>query len=127
MSRIHRFLLPLLLAITLAVGTISVNTVWGAWSSNGTQTNPVAGQVLADTGPLGAVTSGNFTVLIYADNTSTVEIEHRNALNTVTLDSQTVWLNGYQAVNISVTLLLNERIRVVSNGFTGITQASILN
>lgn len=106
------------------------------WITGGYLTgNQAAGQDMADTGALSA---GDYTFYISVDitdgtNSFHVPIQHRNAGDTADLNQQTLYHHSAERttrkiLQFSLTLALNERIRVeigavTSAGFAG--QASI--
>ena len=102
-----------------------------AWSTKGVVTDPVAGDVLADTGAIGpgAVTC---TVVAYiqANTASVFDMQHRDATNATTLYSQKIYIpygapSG--AYTFPVVFGLNEHLRIVLDiDVIGDVQASIL-
>src|SRR5947209_8102332 len=102
-----------------------------AWNTAGVLSAPTTGTILADTGALGATTL-SFTILLYALDTCTIDIQHRNATNTTTLHSQLLYVtpgtNNPMTVTIQLTPGLNERLRVVAaSDFYSDGQVSILS
>ena len=103
------------------------------WYTEGAKNAPSSGTILADTG---ALSGGIKTIAIVADtNVSGIVImEHRNAANDTTINSQrvTLTLNSpftYEIPYSTLTLAEDERIRVITSGlFTlGVVQASIFS
>jgi len=93
------------------------------WYSEGIKTNPIAGDLLADTGALSLADNlrspnKTFKVMVSGTILARVEIQHRNAANSATLatqlltvlaDSQYLW----DPTISGITLAESERIRVV--------------
>jgi len=87
------------------------------WVSGGVLSNLQVDDVLADTGPLaiGAVT---LNIFAWTEDNPTLRIEHRNALNTLTLHDlrfspATAQMQGGFQIQMLMVLLLNERVRVL--------------
>jgi len=100
-----------------------------AWNTTGIAPALASkGMVLADTGPL-SVTALNLTIVSWADDDCIVELVLRDALNTVDLVIQKLFLPSgtivLPAIPISVTL--NQRIIVRAfQVLTGNIQVSLL-
>lgn len=98
-----------------------------AWNTEGVKTNPLASEVLADTGAL-AASAKTFTLIIWEDTGGgEIEIAHRNALNADDVNVQRIALTGTTIIYpLPVTLLLNQRIIVrMRVALTGHIQASL--
>lgn len=99
------------------------------WETAGIKTDPAADTILADTGALSLSVVSLSLVFFVPGVGLTVSLEHRNALNTTTLDSQLLYIPGSDAsapMVISVSFLLNERFRVrLVNSVAGDVQVSI--
>ena len=92
------------------------------WYSQGTLTNPAAGTILADTGPL--QTSGVYRVTCVATSSvaATVSVEHRDSGNANTLEAIgiSVPVGGTVSFDVPVRISSGERIRaVLSSAITG--------
>lgn len=92
-------------------------------------TNPSTNQVLVDTGEL---TEGNYLLAVtgYSTVAAVIEVEHRNAANDATLDSQRrnigANLNDDFYFPNKIAVGAQERIRVILvAGITGTIQVSI--
>lgn len=100
------------------------------WHSNGALTNPVAGDILADTGPL-LVGISTISVLVDTTVAGYVELVHRNALNTTDLHTQPIWVDSGNksplGAQMGMTMLVNERflLRALTS-MLGTIKASIL-
>lgn len=99
-----------------------------AWASSGPVLNPVDGDIILDTGPLAA---GAFALPIFvmtADSTRVLRLEYRNAANSANKQAQILLVSGTLVLDLksaSVTVLVNERFRVVVVGnILGRVQAS---
>jgi len=118
--------------ILIVLCSVAFANAQAFWYTNGVQTNPGAGQVMADTGPI-SIAGGQATYQIRIVTSGTImatfDFEHRNDANTTTLKSQQIRLlaSGTQEVGILVIEVAEgERFRVVMvNGIVGTVQASI--
>lgn len=86
------------------------------WASGSVLAGGLAGDVVVDTGPL-SIGTVSFTIFTWTTNAPVLIVEHRNALNTTTLHSQTyapgdIAPGGY-FFTVPLVLLLNERLRVI--------------
>lgn len=88
---------------------------------NAVTTNPTAGQVVIDTGPI--TTDGYYRWCVTAASTvaATLRVQHRDTTNTVTLHEQYLpVVSGSEASlcipssDLAVLILTNERLRVVN-------------
>ncbi len=104
------------------------------WLSTGKITDPTAGQVLLEHGPYGSF--GNVSFTIIASTTAadlTLKVEHRNAANDSTLNSQYLYVaKGVTAftpqfpANSAPHVQAGERIRIVNeNAITGSKDVSV--
>jgi len=100
-----------------------------AWITSGVVTNPPAGTVLLDSGPLPA---GAFTMplLLVSSDGRMLRLEWRNAANGANKQSHIFIVSGTQVFDLSsktITVLANERVRLVTIGDTeGSVQATAL-
>jgi len=103
-----------------------------AWLSSGRITNPIADQVLVDTGQLPQGTM-SFMLVGSATVASVFEIQLRNAANTATLKSQILAVPASSTANIPETpvnppfaIATDERLRVIQvTGITGSVSVSL--
>lgn len=101
------------------------------WQTQGRLTNPNAGAVVADTGPLPSGTSYSPQLVVSSTTTAQVLLQRRDAANAQTLTEQLIVCPANNTINISVTGYLNElqdneRIRLVLNAnMTGSIQGSL--
>lgn len=97
------------------------------WATEGLKTNPSAGDILADTGPLAAGIA-SLTVIIWTDAGCNLNLVQRNALNTADVNSQSLQPNGSMFLApIPIITLLNQRLQItVDTGVNGHVQASLL-
>lgn len=79
----------------------------------GVAVNPVAGTVLADTGPLHAGAYDSFP-FVWCSTITTVIFEHRDAANAVTLDAQVFSQEHPMPMMQWVQLDEGERLRVIT-------------
>lgn len=100
-----------------------------AWIAGATYVNPLAGTVLADTGPL---RGGYYKFQIYATANTGLEvlIQYRDATNSVTLKQKTLpvtFSQSFVAFEVVQFSLPNERLRVVqrANVTTGEVEVHI--
>lgn len=102
-----------------------------SWFTAGSQINPGAGVVLADTGPLVA-SSYTLSFLLAGSVLFTAVVEYRDAANASTLQSQSFPITAANPVHLSnLTFAIandGERIRVINSGvIAGSVQASIFS
>jgi len=122
----RRFLFGVVAAIGLAV--LFARPLGAAWITGGILTNPAIDTILADSG---ALAGGQTSVkIIFGGSVAAIAtIEHRNAANTVNVNSQVIAIVANQAVEFElpgVTFAASERIRLRLNAaVTGSLQASI--
>lgn len=104
------------------------------WRNSGRITNPIAGQILLDTGPL---ITGQYHFLVYgaANANAAFEFQWRNALNTATLGSQIFAVAGFGSTPpfeiprdfYIQTTADNERFRIeMVNAVTGAVSVSMI-
>src|SRR5262245_25343273 len=101
-----------------------------AWVTEGPQTDPSNGTVLADTGALGVTTTA-FTILVDTNAAFYGKLALRNSLNTADVNVQTVYVHpSFPSPLVSVTMTpgLNQRL-VFRTGedVTGTVQISIVH
>lgn len=88
-----------------------------AWLSSGRVVNSILDQVLLDTGPLAAA-SRNFQVMVASTVNAAIELQWRDAGNTITLKSQFITVSAFGFVQTEpflrdIEMLLGERIRIL--------------
>ena len=90
-----------------------------AWLSSGRVPNPIIDQVIIDSGPL---TGGSYFFDVFASSTvnSALEVQLRDATNTITLKSQIIAAKGFATSwgfsvpsTVYLEILPNQRIRVI--------------
>ncbi len=94
------------------------------WFGAGIQIAPAAGFVLADTGPL-AVGDFKMQISFGADETNRFDLEWRNALNTVNLRANSLFVPANTTQVLIVRVLIenaNERLRVTNLAAGGVGQ-----
>jgi hypothetical protein len=102
-----------------------------AWYTEGVVSSPSANDLLADTGQLSVGGRTIQSMVLAANVSATIRLEHRNAANDTTLNSQTFYLSALAPVtfqpNVGVTVSANDRFRivVVSGLIVGNVQASL--
>lgn len=100
------------------------------WVTEGVKNSPSSGTVLADTGALSGVGGYNIRPIILAANVSAeVELQHRDSTNSSNVWSQRFWLGATNPGGIDSSLPFqlasNERLRIVTTSLTlGSVQAS---
>ena len=101
------------------------------WYTEGSLLSPNADAILADTTAL-AIGTVNITVLLACSLPATIMLERRNSTNTANVKEQLLYApagpNICQLISVSITVALNERIRIrLVDGIDGAyIQASIL-
>ena len=101
------------------------------WDTNGLLSSSPSGTVLADTGALNAL-AYTFTAWLYSEQGTGyyVELQHRNAANTATLNSQILYLKSGevgQQFPFTLTMGLNERLRLtLTSSMTDTVQGSLI-
>jgi hypothetical protein len=99
-----------------------------AWASGGILTNPAIDAILADSGSLAAGQT-NVRVVFGGSVAAIATIEHRNTLNTVNVNSQTIAIAANEVVSIDlpgVIFVATERVRLRLNAaVVGSLHASI--
>ena len=101
-----------------------------AWITGGEFNNPADAAVLADTGPIPGGGDVSIKIVITATTAMMVLVQHRNAVNNVTVEQfrMKVPPNDTRSVDVgSLTLAGNERVRVLQEGaIAGRIQAMIV-
>jgi hypothetical protein len=99
------------------------------WFSAGIQTNPGANAILADTGAMPSAGKGTLQITLGANVAAVAALEHRNAANDATLNSQVIACAINQAFDTNFPNLewvAGERFRVrLTAAIVGSAQASI--
>lgn len=100
------------------------------WFSGGRLTSPVAGTIIADTGPLGAGTQ-ELQIMISATAVAQCELQLRNAANLATIKSQVISVPANDCVSIpfktGISNGAGERFRIeLLNNVVGFMSASII-
>lgn len=121
-----RLIVALLIVVAFAVPASA------EWLSSGRITNPIADQVIADTGALPGICR-QFTAIASASVATIFELQLRNAANTATLKSQILAVPASGSIttsdqpnNAAFCMADNERLRIVTVvGVTGSVSASL--
>jgi hypothetical protein len=102
----------------------------GTWVAGGLTVNPLANDVIVDTG---ALSVGDYLFEFFIDSTVATRliIEHRNAANGATLKSKEIPVAADSLVQIVLgnefSLVDNERVRaIMKSSITGTVQGSII-
>jgi hypothetical protein len=85
------------------------------WANSGRLTNPVAAQIVLDSGPLSAGTR-RLVIVLACSVAATCELQYRNAANDTTLKSQIICVPALGFVSLEIPQGLdnvdNERYRI---------------
>ena len=99
------------------------------WATEGNKANPAADEILADTGPMQALSGIPITIVVSAKRACILVVAQRNALNTDDIDTQRLYIESGTEIFpfSSMTFSLNERLVVrCQNDADEEVQASIL-
>jgi hypothetical protein len=99
------------------------------WTSSGRLTNPIAGQIALDSGALPLGTRRIVVVMSCSVDVAT-ELQHRDAANAATLNSQVLSCKAFDTVSIEIPMGLNnaanERYRIENiSAIAGVLSVSV--